>query len=520
MLGDSGHPCHYFCVLALPLAVTIVATAAVSGTPEPCGCNSDPLGDVARVATLAKGALWVDAGSLSYDPELSAQAKSQAAATAAELARIYAGADVGLGDADLKYGSKISPARQACNARGLSTVAPRVRVVGGVKLGVFGVVSPEILKAHHLQATDAVAAAKKAIRALHINGAQAVVMLAGGMTRVETRQLLKQLSGVTFAVVGAGLEDGMAEPEQVGDAWMVAPQEKLQRVVKLTLNVSDAGKPIPLYAGDAARTLERDRADKRIAALQAQLKEWLVDPAADQSFVGARKKELEELRAQRKALDEKVAPPPTGNWFSYELVPVRHVIARDENVAASLKRLAKAIGDENFKLAQNEPPPPAENDQPHFVGTQACAKCHQPAVDFWKTTVHAQAWKTLVDVDKQYHYDCIGCHVTGFAKAGGSSLGSAEKQKLVDVQCEVCHGPGSKHVDEAGLDDPRTITRKPPDNFCADNCHTKEHSDTFTLVPYLRDILGKGHAEKARKALGNGPTGHEIRSKALSAAGR
>src|SRR5438105_2583045 len=53
----------------LSLLVTLVATAEVRGTPEPCGCNSDPLGDVARVATLAKGGLWLDAGSLSYNPD-------------------------------------------------------------------------------------------------------------------------------------------------------------------------------------------------------------------------------------------------------------------------------------------------------------------------------------------------------------------------------------------------------------------------------------------------------------------
>ena len=61
---------------------------------------------------------------------------------------------------------------------------------------------------------------------------------------------------------------------------------------------------------------------------------------------------------------------------------------------------------------------------------------------------------------------------------------------------------------------------RPAERFCADNCHTKEHSDTFARVPYLRDILGKGHGEKARAALGDGVTGHELRQKALAAAGR
>src|SRR5688572_14340393 len=148
----------------------------------------------------------------------------------------------------------------------------------------------------------------------------------------------------------------------------------------------------------------------------------------------------------------------------------------------------------------------------------ACNRCHKAAVAQWKTTVHARAWKTLVEVDKQYNYDCIGCHVTGWQRAGGAHLASVEKMGLADVQCEVCHGPGSKHVEEDGLEEPKTMTLKPSERFCADNCHVPEHSDTFDLVPYLRDILGKGHGEKRRAQLGAGVTGRELREKALRAA--
>jgi len=191
---------------------------------------------------------------------------------------------------------------------------------------------------------------------------------------------------------------------------------------------------------------------KRIATLEKQLAEWRKDPTADKAFVQARAAELAELQEQADVANRPmpVPPPKDANYFEYELVAMRHTIARDPAIAGELKKLAHDIGQVNLRAAKGTEPPAAEAGAPRYVGVEACGKCHKPAVDFWKTTVHAQAWKTLVDVDKQYNYDCIGCHVTGWQKAGGVNLATVEKKKLVDVQCEVCHGPGSKHVADAG----------------------------------------------------------------------
>src|SRR5438477_519682 len=63
----------------------IFFTAEIHGAVEPCGCTSDPLGDVSRYAALVKAAkkqsqvLLVDAGGLSY-PAAGVGADKQAAA--------------------------------------------------------------------------------------------------------------------------------------------------------------------------------------------------------------------------------------------------------------------------------------------------------------------------------------------------------------------------------------------------------------------------------------------------------
>src|SRR5436309_1833528 len=86
---------------------TIFYTGAVQGTLEPCGCTSDPLGDVARVTGVVRRAhkegpvLVVDAGNLSYPageipPRRREAADLRAAFLAAELPRLpFGGAALG-----------------------------------------------------------------------------------------------------------------------------------------------------------------------------------------------------------------------------------------------------------------------------------------------------------------------------------------------------------------------------------------------------------------------------------------
>ena len=126
------------------------------------------------------------------------------------------------------------------------------------------------------------------------------------------------------------------------------------------------------------------------------------------------------------------------------------------------------------------------------------------------------AWKTIIDLGKAGNRDCVSCHVTGWMEPGGATLAFTEH--LRNVQCESCHGPGSKHVDADGkaLD---SLVRAPAKERCL-TCHQPAHSDTFEYTAYLRDVTGPGHGEKYRKTLGDGPTGAQLRKAALDKAGR
>jgi hypothetical protein len=272
--------------------------------------------------------------------------------------------------------------------------------------------------------------------------------------------------------------------------------------------------------GNEARALRRDEIDRRARQLDEELARWThgapgAGPGAQQdaTFVAGKQRERRELGAERATLDAPWSPPATGSYFTNRLIALSRSLPRDPALAAAMKRLDARVAAVNLKNAQ--PPAPAEPGRAFYVGMAKCGGCHKTAAQFWKQTVHAGAWKTLVDGGKQADYKCVGCHVTGYGQVGGATLGFSKG--LESIQCETCHGPGSIHVAEKGLEEPSAVHRATPETTCI-GCHNEHHSDTFKYEAYLRDIVGPGHGAEARKKLGDGPTGHTIRSAALAKA--
>ncbi len=92
-----------------------------------------------------------------------------------------------------------------------------------------------------------------------------------------------------------------------------------------------------------------------------------------------------------------------------------------------------------------------------YVSFKKCKACHIKQYKSWKKTKMANSFENLkpgvkadlkkkvnLDPEKDYTTDakCLKCHTTGYGKPGG--FVSVEKTpKLINVQCEACHGPGS-----------------------------------------------------------------------------
>jgi hypothetical protein len=495
-------------------------TAEIHGTLEPCGCTSDPLGDFSRVTALVrahKTAVLVDAGNLAQGIEANARSKPsdelRNAFLARELTKLpFAGG--GLGETDLSRGkTAVLNKRLAVNLAPSSFIEPsRIVDVGAIKLGVLGIVDPETARGFGLDAQDPATTAKHEVERLRSAGAEAVILLAP--VERQTARTLARLTGADFIIVGKKVGQGMARPEHVGDAYLLSPADELQRVGRLdiVLRCKMPGSCGPIVdAGGPAQARDRMlELDQAVAKFDNDIARWQKESGSDPAFVADKMKERDELRAERGRLGSgRWQAPAVGSYFTSELVPIRRSLPRDPALSASMRKLDRAVGEANLRAA--EPPSAPEPGRAFFVGGEKCVSCHKPAARFWKKTNHAHAWRTLLRVGKEAHPECVTCHVTGYGEIGGSSLGHT--RNLTDIQCEVCHGPGSIHVEKKGKETPFAGQLKTPESVCT-RCHNEKHSDTFQYQAYLKDVIGPGHGEDAYDKLGAGPTGRQLRKEA------
>src|SRR5450432_735242 len=258
---------------------TVFALAEVRGQIGPCGCTSDPLGDIARTTQLVADArragpvIVVDAGSLLYSQNpVPAQLEAQEELKADLIASIYTKhldvAAVGPGPADTaKDPDKSRFARVESNVTDTYATKPaQVTTVGDVKVGVFGVIAEDTFK---VKVGDPIAAGKAAVQKLKADGAQIVIALLQTSTKKEAITLAKAIGGIDLAVAGLGQnapepEAIEIEPTKLDGGWLVIPGNRGQIVSRIDVTMHGA-LPLVYAIGPAAAKAKIAQLDKDIA---------------------------------------------------------------------------------------------------------------------------------------------------------------------------------------------------------------------------------------------------------------
>jgi hypothetical protein len=160
--------------------------------------------------------------------------------------------------------------------------------------------------------------------------------------------------------------------------------------------------------------------------------------------------------------------------LDYTKVPIDEKLPADEELVQLYKDYQLMVKEENLIEKVIKVPLPNGLE---YLGSTSCSfgsSCHEYEYNKWSAKRHAKAYQTLVDVGSQYDPECVRCHVVGLDYETGF-VSQKSPEDLRNVGCEICHGPGSKHIttiltaqEQTGISEPQST--------CID-CHTPEHSN-------------------------------------------
>jgi len=132
-------------------------------------------------------------------------------------------------------------------------------------------------------------------------------------------------------------------------------------------------------------------------------------------------------------------------------------------------------------------PGQAQDDaQKAFIGSDACKDCHPDQFatysKYSKKAHSSNSVKIMAsDLTTDELASCYSCHTTGYGQPGGF-VSFEQTPDLANAGCEVCHGPGSAHVEAGG--DPSLIKGKLTMADC-ETCHNEERVRSFNFKPML-----------------------------------
>lgn len=526
--SKKGTSSTFFAPPSTKDAFALLYTASVQGYVEPCGCNSNPLGGIARLASVVKNAratynqrvFFVDAGDLLFESTNTRNAADMCydqvridllLGTLQKLglqSTLFGPYDAAMGkewrDRQLQRFSLLS--------LDASPFALKILEIQGLKIGLL-----TLGERFEIQDNKIVTELNSVAEHLRTRGAQVVVALSQ-KRRLENLQIGAKLTDVDIIIQGHDPGEAPSSPEKTAanGPWLVAAGMQGQYLGVLEFfNMQERKEGQSLIIDDRQSLL-----DQRIALLTLRINTLQKELAKNfdedrQAFIKQRLQVSEE--EQRQISQQKINKPLDGPYFVARSIALSREVTPDPIFDADLKAYEQNLPKLTDQCEKNIECPPLAPKQAHYVGVEQCKNCHTAAYDFWQKAVvklsakdddgkqisrdvgHSIAWATLEKIDKIKDRSCIGCHSVGFMQPGGYC--KVDDVKIFkNVQCESCHGAGSEHVKTGSKE---FIRREVPESTCR-SCHHVPHIETTASFNYdeqLQRILGPGHGEALLKKL-------------------
>jgi len=165
--------------------------------------------------------------------------------------------------------------------------------------------------------------------------------------------------------------------------------------------------------------------------------------------------------------------------FDGTLVPLDGRIKQSKLVEALIQEYnqqEKKLTEERMRQEREASLSRAGEDR--YLGQETCRRCHEEVYDKVSKMDHARAYDSLVKDNREGLAECLICHTTGYGEPTG--FGGSSSVDLKNVQCESCHGMGSKHTRDGSY-------KQASEKKCL-VCHNTEQSPDFSYKTYSKKI--------------------------------
>jgi hypothetical protein len=136
-------------------------------------------------------------------------------------------------------------------------------------------------------------------------------------------------------------------------------------------------------------------------------------------------------------------------------------------------------------------------EQPYYIGNRKCRLCHFEYFKEWEKDPHANAFARLGKMKGNPY--CLKCHTTGYREAQGF-VSEKITPGLRGVQCEACHGPGSRHKVNPRDKGALPIGRKIDYQTVCIKCHDRNWTPEFDYEKYRKRIEHRAEPEPGQGA--------------------
>ncbi len=478
----------------------------LSGSIEPCGCVDNMLGGLDKIAHIAESTphdLLLHSGNFLFPKELNEKKSKQDYEKAKVIVSVFeklslSASTFGLNDTDTMNRIVTDNADNSFFSKLSSKLPLTQNKIFSLKNNNFIVLLKVLSQSNTL---DFESETNEILKHTDYNKSKLKILLLQTHNKADTSALEYFSKIFDLIVLSPGTEIGkkVPPPKMVNKSLVFEAGSEGQFLAYLQIpselllsqkNQNDLVFSHTIDFTEWKQTYEIQRLEERIASYHHEILSFEKDKEKNRENIHIRKERI--VQHQQEIQERKNEISKMQNE-SNQAVPVLTLLPITKTIPGSawVQELKKSYNDTLQRinsLSSDNAQCIIRNGEAHYIGSENCKACHAPAYDFWKQTRHGKAWNTLEKQQKTFDYDCIGCHSIGFEKPGGY-CNAKDVTPFIDVGCESCHGPGSKH---AKLPVKGSMLRAVPKNTC-EPCHNQRHSPQFHYESYLPKVIGKGH---------------------------